>query len=164
MNKKLLFAAGLLLLHGAAHADTFEISCSELSAAPGKNLPSPYKAIWDGGKLMQIAADSNGKVSESVEKVVAAKRLSPLGSKALRYSFVTRIQEPSKNRFLTNIAIEPTAAQNDYTVSVSYATVDSDGFLMAAFEMVNEKCTLSTDTDPKTNGEQPSGPQQPPSS
>jgi hypothetical protein len=144
-NSRLFAAALLLLLHAAAHADSFEIYCKELSAGPDQNLPSPYKAVWNGGKLMQMAVDSNGKISESSEAVVATKRLSAPDSKGLNYSFVTRIQEPGKNRFLTNISAEPTNAADDFIVSVSYATVDRDGFLIYAFEVVNQKCTVTTD-------------------
>jgi hypothetical protein len=150
MKKTRLFAASLPLLaaFANAHADNFEITCRELNAGAGKNLPSPYKAVWDGRKLMQIAADAEGRISGSSEQVVAAKQLSAPDSKGLRYSFVTRIQEPGKNRFLTTISAEPTGAPDNFIVSVSYATVDSDGFLIYAFEVVNEKCTVATGAAP----------------
>jgi hypothetical protein len=140
------FAACLLLLPGIASADNFEISCRELNASPDKNLPAPYKAVWDGSILTQIAADSNGKISQSSERVIAAKRLPMPNGKGLKYSFVTGIHKTTKNRFLTNISAEPTGNPNestDFIASVSYATVDSEGFLIYAFEVVNEKCTLS---------------------
>jgi hypothetical protein len=140
------FAVQLLLLPGIARADNFEISCRELNAGPGKNLPAPYKAVWDGSILTQIAADSNGKISHSSEQVVAARRLPMPNGKGLKYSFVTGIHKTTKNRFLTNISAEPIGNPNestDFIVSVSYATVDSDGFLIYAFEVVNEQCTLS---------------------
>lgn len=147
--------AALLPFPGAAHADNFEISCRELNGGPDKNLPSPYKAVWDGSILTQIAADSNGKISESTERVVAAKRLPMPNGKGLKYSFVTGIHKTTKNRFLTNISAEPAGLPNaskDFIVSVSYATVDSDGFLIYAFEVVNEQCTLSgSATDPDSN-------------
>ena len=146
--------AVLLPLSGTAQADNFEISCRELNGGQGKNLPSPYKAVWDGSILTQIAADSNGKISESSERVVAGKRLPMPNGKGLKYSFVTGIHKTTKNRFLTNISAEPAGnpnALNDFIVSVSYATVDSDGFLIYAFEVVNEQCTLSgSATDPGT--------------
>ena len=145
-KRNYFFAACLLLLPGVANADNFEIYCHELNASPEKNLPSPYKAIWDGATLTQIAADSNGKISQSSEKVIAAKRLPAPSGKGLKYSFVTSIQKNSNNKFLSNISVEPTADPNDFIVSVSYATLDSDGFLLYAFEVVNEKCTLTTDT------------------
>jgi hypothetical protein len=140
------FAACLSLLPGVANADNFEISCRELNASPDKNLPAPYKAVWDGSILTQIAADSNGKISQSSERVIAARRLPMPNGKGLKYSFVTGIHKTTKNRFLTNISVEPTGnptESTDFIASVSYATVDSDGFLIYAFEVVNEKCTLS---------------------
>ncbi|RXZ38280.1 hypothetical protein D9O50_01660 [Oxalobacteraceae bacterium CAVE-383] len=149
-KKKPLFAfclaAPLLLLSGAANADNFEISCRELNARPDKNLPAPYKAVWDGSILTQIAADSNGKISQSSERVVAARRLPMPNGKGLKYSFVTGIHKTTKSRFLTNISVEPGSnplASDDFIASVSYATVDSDGFLIYAFEVVNEKCSFS---------------------
>jgi hypothetical protein len=151
IKRNLFFTACLLLLPGAASADNFEIYCHELNASPEKNLPSPYKAVWDGTTLTQIAADANGKISESSEKVVAAKRLPAPGDKGLKYSFVTGIREQSKNRFLTNISVEPAADPDDFIVSVSYATLDSDGFLIYAFEVVNEKCSLTENTAAKTS-------------
>jgi hypothetical protein len=143
IKRNWFFAACLLLLPGAASADNFEIYCRELNASPEKNLPSPYKAVWDGTTLTQIAADSNGKISESSEKVIAAKHLPAPSDKGLKYSFVTGIQEHSKNRFLTNISVEPSVDPDDFTVSVSYAMLDSDGFLIYAFEVDNEKCALT---------------------
>jgi hypothetical protein len=151
-KRNYFFAACLLLLPGLSHADNFEIYCKELNASPEKNLPSPYKAIWDGATLTQIAADSNGKISQSSEKVIAAKRLPTPSEKGLTYSFVTGIQKTSNNKFLTNISAEPTADPDDFIVSVSYATLDRDGFLIYAFEVVNEKCTLTTDTAAGTKG------------
>jgi hypothetical protein len=151
IKRNLFFAACLLLLSGAASADNFEIYCKELNASPEKNLPSPYKAVWDGTTLTQIAADSNGKISESSEKVLAAKRLPAPSDKGLKYSFVTGIQEHSKNRFLSNISVEPAADPDDFVVSVSYATLDSDGFLIYAFEVINEKCALTENTVAETS-------------
>ena len=133
----------LLLLPAVARAETFEVYCHELNASPEKNLPSPYKAVWDGSTLTQIAADSEGKISQSSEKVISARRMSSPDDKGLRYSFVTRIQNTSKNKFLSNITIEPTNNPDDFVANVSYATVDSDGFLIYAFEVVNEKCSFS---------------------
>ncbi|HEY4317927.1 MAG TPA: hypothetical protein VGN04_10015 [Herbaspirillum sp.] len=158
-KKNLLFAIccalPLLLLPGAASADDFEISCRELNAGPDKNLPAPYKAVWDGSILTQIAADSNGKISHSSERVVAARRLPMPNGKGLKYSFVTGIHKTTKNRFLANISAEPTGNptdSSDFIVSVSYATVDSEGFLIYAFEVVNEQCTLSgSATEPDGN-------------
>lgn len=148
----------LLLLPGFASADNFEISCRELNASPDKNLPAPYKAVWDGSILTQIAADSNGKIRHSSERVVAARRLPAPEGKGLKYSFVTGIHKTTKNRFLMNVSVEPvgnpgeSGESGDFITSVSYATVDSDGFLIYAFEVVNEKCTLS---DSGTAPEQP---------
>jgi hypothetical protein len=155
-NKNRLFGTCLLAvvtlasLPAMAWADSFEVYCRELSARPDKNLPSPYKAVWDGSILTQIAADSNGKISQSSERVVASRRLPMPNAKGLKYSFVTGIHKMTKSKFLTNISAEPTSSQDDFVVSVSYATLDSDGFLIYAFEVVNEKCALSIDKTPVT--------------
>jgi hypothetical protein len=171
-KRNLFFSACLLLLPAIASADNFELSCRELNASPEKNLPAPYKAVWDGSILTQIAADSNGKISESSERVIAARRLPMPNGKGLKYSFITGIHKTTKNRFLTNISAEPTGNPNestDFTASVSYATLDPDGFLIYAFEVVNEKCTLSGSAtepeatpaaaDPGNAGSPPSSPE-----
>jgi hypothetical protein len=144
IKRNWFFVSCLLLLPGLASADTFEISCRELNASPDKNLPAPYKAVWDGSILTQIATDSAGKTSQSAEKVVAAKRLPTPDDKGIKYSFITGIEPSSKRQFLSTISVEPSDTPDEFAASVSYAAVDSDGFLIDAFEVVNEKCSLAT--------------------
>ena len=133
----------LLMVPLVAHtapAPAFSITCSKMEVDIFKTVPYLLRIDWNGNKLVSVASSLNEKLKKYENLALASKDITQKDGKSLNYAFVTGTF-PSKG-YKYHQSFEITNTDGEIKLKRTFATIDTDGFVVLASEKTFQDCVL----------------------